>query len=106
MNLAATSGERTVTSTAACRRLTKAGEAPGHEPTLVHLIDRHDRLTALLDAHGSASASSVRYFRLSADLLPNDPGQYAAALDLEQGLGVDPAEQVQQGATREVHPVW
>ena len=41
--------------------------------------------------------SSVRSRRFSADLFSDDPGQYAAALDLEQGPGVDPAEQVHQG---------
>src|ERR1700733_9074423 len=32
----------------------------------------------------------------SAHLLPDDPGHYASAFGLQQGLGVDPREQIQE----------
>ena len=41
----------------------------------------------------------------AADLLGDVPASTVPA-QLEQVLGIDPCEQVEQGATNPVHPVW
>ena len=73
------------------RRNAKSGERTVRYAAIEHLEHSND-------ASGPFQRPSSSVDLLSAHLLPHDPGLQAPALGLQQGLGVDTTEDVQEGS--------